>query len=103
MTDPERDHQLGRIADLERRLRRWRLGCLSLLLLPVVLGGLFVRGPGRLRCASQQSGRPVPSSADLADAPGQVVRLPCYTLGLPAVQSGVGPRRGHPCDSVTLA
>jgi C4-dicarboxylate-specific signal transduction histidine kinase len=44
MTDPERDHLLGRIADLERRLRRWRLACLALLvllLLPVVLGGLL--------------------------------------------------------------
>jgi hypothetical protein len=44
MTDPERDHLLGRIADLERRLRRWRLTSLvlvGLLLLPVVLGGLL--------------------------------------------------------------
>jgi hypothetical protein len=44
MTDPERDHLLGRIADLERRLRRWRLACLALLallLLPLVLGGLL--------------------------------------------------------------
>jgi hypothetical protein len=44
VTDPERDHLLGRIADLERRLRRWRLACLALLvllLLPVVLGGLL--------------------------------------------------------------
>jgi hypothetical protein len=44
MTDPERDHLLGRIAALERRLRRWRLACLVLLglvLLPVVLGGLL--------------------------------------------------------------
>jgi hypothetical protein len=44
MTDPERDHLLGRIAALERRLRRWRLACLvllGLLLLPVVLGGLL--------------------------------------------------------------
>jgi hypothetical protein len=44
MTDPERDHLLGRISDLERRLRRWRLTSLvllGLLLLPVVLGGLL--------------------------------------------------------------
>jgi hypothetical protein len=44
MTDPERDHLLGRIADLERRLRGLRLACLVLLglvLLPVVLGGLL--------------------------------------------------------------
>ena len=44
MTDPERDHLLGRIVALERRLRRWRLACLALLgllLLPVVLGGLL--------------------------------------------------------------
>src|SRR5262245_36952176 len=44
MTDPERDHLLARIADLERRLRRWRLSSLvllGLLLLPVVLGGLL--------------------------------------------------------------
>jgi hypothetical protein len=44
MTDPERDHLLGRITDLERRLRRWRLTSLvllGLLLLPVVLGGLL--------------------------------------------------------------
>ena len=44
MTDPERDHLLGRIAALERRSRRWRLACLALLgllLLPVVLGGLL--------------------------------------------------------------
>jgi hypothetical protein len=44
MTDPEREHFVRRIADLERRLRRWRLACLTLLgllLLPVVLGGLL--------------------------------------------------------------
>ena len=44
MTDPEREHFVRRIADLERRLRRWRLACLALLgllLLPVVLGGLL--------------------------------------------------------------
>jgi hypothetical protein len=44
MTDPERDHLVVRIAALERRLRRWRLACLvllTLLLLPVVLGGLL--------------------------------------------------------------
>jgi hypothetical protein len=44
MTDPERDHLVGRITDLERRLRRWRLTSLvllGLLLLPVVLGGLL--------------------------------------------------------------
>jgi hypothetical protein len=44
MTDPERDHLLDRIADLERRLRWWRLTSLvllGLLLLPVVLGGLL--------------------------------------------------------------
>jgi hypothetical protein len=44
MTDPEREHLLGRIADLEGRLRRWRLTSLvllGLLLLPVVLGGLL--------------------------------------------------------------
>jgi hypothetical protein len=44
MTDPERDHLLGRIAALEQRLRRWRLACIvlfGLLLLPVVLGGLL--------------------------------------------------------------
>ena len=43
MTDAEREHLLGRIAALERRLRRWRLACLALLgllLLPVALGGL---------------------------------------------------------------
>jgi hypothetical protein len=44
MTDPEREHFVRRIADLERRLRRWRLACLALLgllLMPVVLGGLL--------------------------------------------------------------
>jgi hypothetical protein len=44
MTDPEREHFLRQIHDLERRLRRWRLACLmllGLLLLPVVLGGLL--------------------------------------------------------------
>ena len=44
LTDPEREHFVRRIRDLERRLRRWRLACvvlLALLLLPVVLGGLF--------------------------------------------------------------
>jgi triphosphoribosyl-dephospho-CoA synthetase len=44
MTDPEREHFVRRIHDLERRLRRWRLACLALLgllLLPVVLGGLL--------------------------------------------------------------
>jgi hypothetical protein len=44
LTDPERDHLLGRIADLEQRLRWWRLtslALLGLLVLPVVLGGLL--------------------------------------------------------------
>ena len=44
MTDPEREHFVRQIHDLERRLRRWRLACLALLgllLLPVVLGGLL--------------------------------------------------------------
>jgi hypothetical protein len=44
MTDPEREHFVRRIHDLERRLRRWRLACLvllGLLLLPIVLGGLL--------------------------------------------------------------
>ena len=44
MTDPEREHFVRHIRDLERRLRRWRLACLvllGLLLLPVVLGGLL--------------------------------------------------------------
>jgi hypothetical protein len=44
MTDPEREHFVRQIRDLERRLRRWRLTSLvllGLLLLPVVLGGLL--------------------------------------------------------------
>src|SRR5690242_6231902 len=44
MTDPERDHFVRQLHDLERRLRRWQLACLALLgllLLPVVLGGLL--------------------------------------------------------------
>jgi hypothetical protein len=44
MTDPEREHLVRQICDLERRLRRWRLTSLvllGLLLLPVVLGGLL--------------------------------------------------------------
>ena len=44
MTDPEREHFVRQIRELERRLRRWRLACLvllTLLLLPVVLGGLL--------------------------------------------------------------
>ena len=44
MTDPEREHFVRQLHDLERRLRRWRLACLlllGLLLLPVVLGGLL--------------------------------------------------------------
>jgi hypothetical protein len=44
MTNPEREHFLRQIRDLERRLRRWRLACLvllGLLLLPIVLGGLL--------------------------------------------------------------
>jgi hypothetical protein len=44
MTDPEREHFVRQIHDLERRLRRWRLTSLvllGLLLLPVVLGGLL--------------------------------------------------------------
>jgi hypothetical protein len=44
MTDPEREHFVRWIRDLERRLRRWRLACLALLallLLPTVLGGLL--------------------------------------------------------------
>jgi hypothetical protein len=43
MTDPERDHFVRRIRDLERRLRRWRLACLvalGLVAFPIVLGGL---------------------------------------------------------------
>ena len=43
MTDPEREHFLGRIRDLERSRGRWRLTALvlgALLLLPVVCGGL---------------------------------------------------------------
>jgi hypothetical protein len=44
MTDPEREHFVRQLRDLEGRLRRWRLACLVLLgplLLPVVLGGLL--------------------------------------------------------------
>jgi triphosphoribosyl-dephospho-CoA synthetase len=44
MTDPEREHFLRQIHDLQRRSRRWRLACLvmlGVLLLPVVLGGLL--------------------------------------------------------------
>jgi hypothetical protein len=44
MTDPEREHFVRQMRDLQRRLRRWRLACvelLGLLLLPVVLGGLL--------------------------------------------------------------
>ena len=44
MTDPEREHFVRQIRDLDRRLRRWRLtslALLGLLLLPVVLGGLL--------------------------------------------------------------
>jgi hypothetical protein len=44
MTDPEREHFVRQIHDLQRRLHRWRLACLALLgllLLPVVLGGLL--------------------------------------------------------------
>jgi hypothetical protein len=44
MTDPEREHFVRQIRDLESRLRVWRLACLvllGLLLLPVVLGGLL--------------------------------------------------------------
>jgi hypothetical protein len=44
MTDPEREHLVRQIRDLEGRLRRWRLTSLvllGLLLLPVVLGGLL--------------------------------------------------------------
>jgi hypothetical protein len=44
MTDPEREHLVRHIRDLERRLHRWRLACLALLgfiLLPAILGGLL--------------------------------------------------------------
>jgi hypothetical protein len=44
MTDPEREHFLQRIGDLERRLRRWRLACfvlLGFLVIPLILGGLL--------------------------------------------------------------
>jgi hypothetical protein len=44
VTDPEREHFVQEIRDLQRRLHRWRLACLALLgllLLPVVLGGLL--------------------------------------------------------------
>jgi hypothetical protein len=44
MTDPEREHFIHEIRDLERSRGRWRLAALVLaavLALPVVLGGLF--------------------------------------------------------------
>ena len=44
MTDPEREHFVRQLRDLERRLRRWQatsLVLLALLVLPVVLGGLL--------------------------------------------------------------
>jgi hypothetical protein len=44
MTDPEREHFVQRIRDLERSRARWRIACLTLLgvlLLPVGLGGLL--------------------------------------------------------------
>jgi hypothetical protein len=44
LTDPEREHFVRQIRDLEGRLRRWRLACLALLgllLLPILLGGLL--------------------------------------------------------------
>jgi hypothetical protein len=44
MTDPERDHLLHTIHELERRLRRWRLACFLLLAIPalaIALGGLL--------------------------------------------------------------
>jgi hypothetical protein len=43
MTDPERDHFVHRVRDLERRLRRWRLACLvalGLVAFLIVLGGM---------------------------------------------------------------
>jgi hypothetical protein len=43
MTDPEREHFLGRIRELEHSRGRWRLTALvlgALLLLPVICGGL---------------------------------------------------------------
>jgi hypothetical protein len=46
MTDPEREHFVRQVRDLERRLRHWRLMCfalLVLLLLPPLLGGLLGR------------------------------------------------------------
>jgi hypothetical protein len=44
MTDPEREHFVQRIKDLEDSRGRWRVACLAmlgLLLLPVVCGGLL--------------------------------------------------------------
>jgi hypothetical protein len=44
MTDPEREHFIHEIRDLQRSRGRWRLAALALaavLALPVVLGGLF--------------------------------------------------------------
>jgi hypothetical protein len=44
MTDPERDHLLRRIHELEARLQRWRLtslGLLVLLVLPILVCGLL--------------------------------------------------------------
>jgi cell division protein FtsL len=44
LTDPEREHFVRQIHDLERKLRWWRLTSLVLLgvlLLPIVLGGLL--------------------------------------------------------------
>ena len=44
MTDPEREHLLQRVEQLERRLRRWRLAFLGLFVfcaLPIVVGGLL--------------------------------------------------------------
>jgi hypothetical protein len=58
MTDPEREHFVRLIHDLQGRLRRWRLACLvllGLLLLPVVLGGLL--GVARVPLLERQRAR----------------------------------------------
>ena len=69
LTDPEREHFVRQIRDLQRRLRRWRLtylALLGLLLLPVVLGGLLgVAWVPRLenqRCPARANRSPRPAT-----------------------------------------
>jgi hypothetical protein len=83
MTDPEREHLLQQVRDLQRRLNRWRLTALVLgavLLLPVVLGGLlgvaFVpRWERRERALMMERDRALEAEMRAREAAAEAARL----------------------------